>query len=201
MHKPYDTHNLIRKKVINVSQHNKITKFGKQIEVGNNLQISHHNQINIQYCENAKTYHWHGLVINTHTHIYIYLIWLYFRFSSNQNELILRVALYPPRLAPWNISSILYILCWLYFVMKKKMADYITMDSSWFWSFNPQVLRCGPPPMNKAMSANLDALGYAPEMQFQFWSAFARSFTLVRTSFYCFHGLKWKTFYPLYFNF
>ncbi|CAK9176647.1 unnamed protein product, partial [Ilex paraguariensis] len=31
-----------------------------------------------------------------------------------------------------------------------------------------QILRCGPPPMNKAMAAHLDALGYAPEMQFQF---------------------------------
>ncbi|CAB4280600.1 unnamed protein product [Prunus armeniaca] len=28
-------------------------------------------------------------------------------------------------------------------------------------------LRCGPPPMNKAMAAHLEALGYAPEMQFQ----------------------------------
>ncbi|KAL5707792.1 cytochrome-b5 reductase [Ranunculus cassubicifolius] len=31
-----------------------------------------------------------------------------------------------------------------------------------------RVLRCGPPPMNKAMAAHLDALGYTPEMQFQF---------------------------------
>ncbi|XP_031251764.1 NADH--cytochrome b5 reductase 1 [Pistacia vera] len=31
-----------------------------------------------------------------------------------------------------------------------------------------QILRCGPPPMNKAMAAHLEALGYAPEMQFQF---------------------------------
>lgn len=31
-----------------------------------------------------------------------------------------------------------------------------------------QILRCGPPPMNKAMAAHLDSLGYAPEMQFQF---------------------------------
>ncbi|CAL9024501.1 unnamed protein product [Prunus brigantina] len=28
-----------------------------------------------------------------------------------------------------------------------------------------QILRCGPPPMNKAMAAHLEALGYAPEMQ------------------------------------
>eukprot|EP00268_Persea_americana_P027079 TRINITY_DN2657_c0_g1_i4.p1 TRINITY_DN2657_c0_g1~~TRINITY_DN2657_c0_g1_i4.p1 ORF type:complete len:278 (-),score=57.09 TRINITY_DN2657_c0_g1_i4:552-1385(-) len=31
-----------------------------------------------------------------------------------------------------------------------------------------QILRCGPPPMNKAMAAHLDALGYTAEMQFQF---------------------------------
>ncbi|KAJ4721357.1 NADH-cytochrome b5 reductase [Melia azedarach] len=31
-----------------------------------------------------------------------------------------------------------------------------------------QILRCGPPPMNKAMAGHLDALGYTPEMQFQF---------------------------------
>lgn len=31
-----------------------------------------------------------------------------------------------------------------------------------------QVLRCGPPPMNKAMAAHLDGLGYTKEMQFQF---------------------------------
>lgn len=37
----------------------------------------------------------------------------------------------------------------------------------WFM-FKLQILRCGPPPMNKAMAANLEALGYSPEMQFQF---------------------------------
>ncbi|KAL7202905.1 hypothetical protein ACSBR1_034375 [Camellia fascicularis] len=31
-----------------------------------------------------------------------------------------------------------------------------------------QILRCGPPPMNKAMAAHLEALGYGPQMQFQF---------------------------------
>lgn len=31
-----------------------------------------------------------------------------------------------------------------------------------------QILRCGPPPMNKAMAAHLEALGYTNEMQFQF---------------------------------
>ncbi len=30
------------------------------------------------------------------------------------------------------------------------------------------VLRCGPPPMNKAMAAHLDALGYSKDMQFEF---------------------------------
>ncbi|CAN1171041.1 NADH--cytochrome b5 reductase 1 [Linum perenne] len=31
-----------------------------------------------------------------------------------------------------------------------------------------QILRCGPPPMNKAMAGHLEALGYTPQMQFQF---------------------------------
>ncbi|CAK9184636.1 unnamed protein product [Ilex paraguariensis] len=31
-----------------------------------------------------------------------------------------------------------------------------------------KILRCGPPPMNKAMAAHVDALGYTSEMQFQF---------------------------------
>ncbi|KAL2610398.1 hypothetical protein R1flu_028971 [Riccia fluitans] len=31
-----------------------------------------------------------------------------------------------------------------------------------------QILRCGPPPMNKAMATHLDSLGYTKEMQFQF---------------------------------
>ena len=31
-----------------------------------------------------------------------------------------------------------------------------------------QILRCGPPGMNKAMEANLDALDYSKDMQFQF---------------------------------
>ncbi|KAL3632670.1 NADH-cytochrome b5 reductase [Castilleja foliolosa] len=33
---------------------------------------------------------------------------------------------------------------------------------------NIQILRCGPPPMNKAMAGHLEALGYSSEMQFQF---------------------------------
>ncbi|XP_073062230.1 NADH--cytochrome b5 reductase 1-like [Primulina eburnea] len=31
-----------------------------------------------------------------------------------------------------------------------------------------QILRCGPPPMNKAMAGHLEALGYTSEMLFQF---------------------------------
>lgn len=31
-----------------------------------------------------------------------------------------------------------------------------------------KILRCGPPPMNKAMLAHLEELGYTNEMQFQF---------------------------------
>lgn len=31
-----------------------------------------------------------------------------------------------------------------------------------------QILRCGPPPMNKAMASHIDGLGYTKEMQFQF---------------------------------
>ena len=42
----------------------------------------------------------------------------------------------------------------------------------WAWSstFDPtlQILRCGPPPMNKAMAAILNDIGYTDEMQFQF---------------------------------
>ncbi|KMZ62622.1 NADH:cytochrome b5 reductase [Zostera marina] len=31
-----------------------------------------------------------------------------------------------------------------------------------------KILRCGPPPMNKAVAAHLDSIGYTKEMQFQF---------------------------------
>lgn len=41
-------------------------------------------------------------------------------------------------------------------------------QSSTDFMLNVQILRCGPPPMNKAMAAHLEALGYSPEMQFQF---------------------------------
>ncbi|CBI24351.3 hypothetical protein VitviT2T_008713 [Vitis vinifera] len=33
---------------------------------------------------------------------------------------------------------------------------------------NIQILRCGPPPMNKAMAGHLEALGYTSQMQFKF---------------------------------
>ena len=31
-----------------------------------------------------------------------------------------------------------------------------------------KILKCGPLPMNKAMTAHLDALGYSSDMQFDF---------------------------------
>lgn len=62
--------------------------------------------------------------------------------------------------------------------MEKKVPDYVTVDNNLFWYFNMQILRCGPPPMNKAMAAHLEALEYTSEMQFQFWISFARSSTL-----------------------
>ncbi|KAF9675060.1 hypothetical protein SADUNF_Sadunf10G0192200 [Salix dunnii] len=35
-------------------------------------------------------------------------------------------------------------------------------------AFDVQILRCGPPGMNKAMAAHLNALGYSSSMQFEF---------------------------------
>ncbi|KAL9664430.1 hypothetical protein QQ045_019830 [Rhodiola kirilowii] len=49
------------------------------------------------------------------------------------------------------------------FVSKEMIEAHLPAPAS-----DIQILRCGPPPMNKAMAAHLDALGYAPEMQFQF---------------------------------
>lgn len=46
---------------------------------------------------------------------------------------------------------------------KRKLID----QENCLW--NLQILRCGPPAMNKAMAAHLDAIGYYPDMQFQFW--------------------------------
>lgn len=31
-----------------------------------------------------------------------------------------------------------------------------------------QIMRCGPPAMNKAVAAHLDIIGYSADMQFQF---------------------------------
>ncbi|XP_022971225.1 NADH--cytochrome b5 reductase 1-like [Cucurbita maxima] len=49
------------------------------------------------------------------------------------------------------------------FVSKEMIRAHCPAPASYI-----QILRCGPPPMNKAMAAHLDALGYTPEMQFQF---------------------------------
>ncbi|XP_050223480.1 NADH--cytochrome b5 reductase 1 [Mercurialis annua] len=49
------------------------------------------------------------------------------------------------------------------FVTKEMIQEHCPAPAS-----DIQILRCGPPPMNKAMAANLEALGYSPEMQFQF---------------------------------
>ncbi|CAL5356794.1 unnamed protein product [Camellia sinensis] len=58
------------------------------------------------------------------------------------------------------------------FVSKEMIQTHCPAPSSdiqpSFASPNIHILRCGPPPMNKAMAAHLEALGYAPEMQFQF---------------------------------
>jgi NAD(P)H-flavin reductase len=43
---------------------------------------------------------------------------------------------------------------------------YLTWTLAFVYLF--QILRCGPPPMNKAMAAHLDELNYTKEMQFQF---------------------------------
>uniref|UniRef100_A0A7N0ZUG1 NADH-cytochrome b5 reductase n=1 Tax=Kalanchoe fedtschenkoi TaxID=63787 RepID=A0A7N0ZUG1_KALFE len=49
------------------------------------------------------------------------------------------------------------------FVSKEMIEAHLPAPAS-----DIQILRCGPPPMNKAMAAHLDSLGYSPEMQFQF---------------------------------
>lgn len=49
------------------------------------------------------------------------------------------------------------------FVSKEMIHTYCPAPAS-----DIKILRCGPPPMNKAMAAHLEALGYAPEMLFQF---------------------------------
>ncbi|KAF5207623.1 Nadh--cytochrome b5 reductase [Thalictrum thalictroides] len=49
------------------------------------------------------------------------------------------------------------------FVSKEMIQEHLPAPAS-----DIRILRCGPPPMNKAMAAHLEALEYAPEMQFQF---------------------------------
>ncbi|KAJ8429415.1 hypothetical protein Cgig2_027677 [Carnegiea gigantea] len=49
------------------------------------------------------------------------------------------------------------------FVSKEMIKEHCPPPAS-----DIQILRCGPPPMNKAMAAHLEELGYTPEMQFQF---------------------------------
>ncbi|KAB5539141.1 hypothetical protein DKX38_016674 [Salix brachista] len=48
-------------------------------------------------------------------------------------------------------------------VSKEMIQDYCPPPA-----FDIQILRCGPPGMNKAMAAHLNALGYTSPMQFQF---------------------------------
>ncbi|KAL2900709.1 NADH--cytochrome b5 reductase 1 [Bienertia sinuspersici] len=49
------------------------------------------------------------------------------------------------------------------FVSKEMIEEHCPAPAS-----DIQILRCGPPPMNKAMAAHLEELGYTSEMQFQF---------------------------------
>lgn len=55
----------------------------------------------------------------------------------------------------------------VYIVLQTFICDN-AMQGLNFHDLTWQILRCGPPPMNKAMAANLEALGYTSEMQFQF---------------------------------
>ncbi|XP_057787266.1 NADH--cytochrome b5 reductase 1-like [Salvia miltiorrhiza] len=49
------------------------------------------------------------------------------------------------------------------FVSKEMIQEHCPPPAS-----DIKILRCGPPPMNKAMAAHLEALKYSAEMQFQF---------------------------------
>ncbi|KAL8260614.1 hypothetical protein R6Q59_028567 [Mikania micrantha] len=49
------------------------------------------------------------------------------------------------------------------FVSKEMIEEHLPAPA-----FDIKILRCGPPPMNKAMAAHLEALGYAPDLLFQF---------------------------------
>ncbi|GJR43689.1 NADH-cytochrome b5 reductase 1 [Tanacetum coccineum] len=49
------------------------------------------------------------------------------------------------------------------FVTKEMIKDHLPEPA-----FDIKILRCGPPPMNKAMAGHLEALGYEQDMLFQF---------------------------------
>lgn len=49
------------------------------------------------------------------------------------------------------------------FVSKEMIQDHLPAPAS-----DIKILRCGPPPMNKAMASHLEALGYESDMLFQF---------------------------------
>ncbi|PWA69108.1 NADH-cytochrome b5 reductase 1 [Artemisia annua] len=49
------------------------------------------------------------------------------------------------------------------FVTKEMIKEHLPEPA-----FDIKILRCGPPPMNKAMAGHLEALGYDPETLFQF---------------------------------
>ncbi|KAI3830293.1 hypothetical protein L1987_04431 [Smallanthus sonchifolius] len=49
------------------------------------------------------------------------------------------------------------------FVTKEMIEEHLPGPA-----FDIKILRCGPPPMNKAMASHLEALGYEPKAVFQF---------------------------------
>ncbi|KAK1426980.1 hypothetical protein QVD17_15662 [Tagetes erecta] len=49
------------------------------------------------------------------------------------------------------------------FVSKEMIEEHLPRPA-----FDIKILRCGPPPMNKAMAAHLEALSYEPDLLFQF---------------------------------
>jgi len=67
--------------------------------------------------------------------------------------------------ACWGHSGESWVLLFLFSVHYEDWS-YLTWTLTCVYLF--QILRCGPPPMNKAMVAHLDELNYTKEMQFQF---------------------------------
>ena len=65
------------------------------------------------------------------------------------------------------ISSLEHGTIWL-FLGESLKVSHLASKSITDTGCSFQVLRCGPPPMNKAMAAHLDDIGYTKEMQFQF---------------------------------